>query len=90
MDQITLQGRILAQQLLMRAIVTNTLMSNATDPLAALNQLRSDFRQTLQNAERNVGEEEDAIYEAGVASLFSELDAVENRVRAELKDRGAA
>lgn len=78
---VMLQGRILAQELLMRMLVAGSLMNNSDDPLAALDHVRNELRASIQNAERPVGEEEDAIVEAAMTALFSELDNVERRIR---------
>jgi lipid A disaccharide synthetase len=85
-DIVRLEGRIIAQELLMRALYAGSLW-NASDPLAALEQTRRDFRETLQKLHRPIGDEADAVWEAAADALFKELDQVEKRIKDDLQDR---
>jgi hypothetical protein len=80
---VQLQGRILAQEMFMRTVLTAAFM-NTPEPLAALEEMRSDQVRTANVAVRPTGKYENLVWEAGVATVHNELDQIANRLRDQL------
>jgi hypothetical protein len=76
---IQLQARIVAQQMAMRAILAAAL-TNTTDPLGALEEMRLDLIEAASKGVRPTGDYEDKVWSAALESLHDELDQVGKRL----------
>ena len=76
---IDLQARVVALELLVRALLTDFALKS-TKPLAGANKLRQEFLSTLQHLKRPVGEYEDAVWESAADHMSQTLDQVIERI----------
>ncbi|MEA1015588.1 hypothetical protein [Sphingosinicella sp. LY1275] len=82
---VELEGRIVANELFMRAVLTG-LVANASDnPLATLAATRRDMMSTLQLLERPVNDHADAVWDAAVTAIELQFAQVENRIKDALR-----
>ncbi len=80
--QIALQGRIVALDLVVRALLTQSVMEAPGDPLERLGQNQQAMKQSLQHINRPIGEYEDAVW----AEASDALDMLFANVRMRIED----
>lgn len=76
---IGLQGRVVALELLVRALLAD-LALKSTEPLARARGLQREFLSTLQHLKRPVGEYEDAVWESAEDHMRQTLEQVVQRI----------
>lgn len=78
-----LEGRILALELLMRGILTASILENnpCDEQLAYALKLRTTFLESLQNLKRPKSESADRVWEASNEALQRMFDQVELRIK---------
>lgn len=75
--QINLHGRIVALDLVVRALLTQSVIEARGDPLDRLDQNQQAMKQSLQHIDRPIGEYEDAVW----AEASDALDLLFSNVR---------
>jgi hypothetical protein len=83
---IGLQGRVVALELLVRALLTDFALKSSK-PLASARDLQQEFLSTLQHLKRPVGDYEDAVWESATDHMRQALDQVIQRI-SYLQERG--
>src|SRR5215213_3634333 len=76
---IQLQARILAQEMVMRALLTAAL-TNTPDPLGSLEETRLDLIVAASDGVRPAGDYENKVWSAALECLHKELDQVGKRL----------
>lgn len=80
-DSTYLEGKILAQQLITRIIMTAVANGQGAHPVSVIDRIRSETLATMQFLDRgDVSNHGDAVWEQTVASLEEEFAAVRNRL----------
>jgi hypothetical protein len=74
-----LEGRIIAQELLSRIVMTALANGQGGDPVKVIDQIRQETFSTLQNLQRPVDDRSDRVWEYAVESLEDEFAAVRSR-----------
>lgn len=80
---VQLQARILGQEMFMRAVLTAAFM-NVSEPLAALEEMRSDLMRAANEGSRPEGKYADAVWEATLKTVDSEMNQVARRLANQL------
>jgi hypothetical protein len=83
---IGLQGRVVALELLVRALLTDFALKS-TKPLASARNLQQEFLSSLQHLQRPVGDYEDAVWASATDHMREALDQVIQRI-AYLQEQG--
>lgn len=78
-----LEGRIIAQELLSRIVMTALANGQGGDPVQAVDRIRHETFATLQNLQRPVDDRTDRVWELAVESLEEEFTAVRSRLSGE-------
>jgi hypothetical protein len=76
---IGLQGRVVALELLVRALLADFALKSS-EPLARAKGLQQEFLSTLQRLNRPVGEYEDAVWESAADHMRQTLEQVVQRI----------
>lgn len=79
-DYNSLQGRIIALELLVRRVLV-LVLSDTLNTAEEFAPMRRSFIASLQNVERAFGDEEDEIWEGAMAALEQHLDEIETSLR---------
>lgn len=80
--QIAFHGRIVALDLVIRALLTQSVMEAPGDPLERLDQSQQAMKQSLQHIDRPIGDYEDAVW----AEASDALDLLFANVRMRVED----
>jgi hypothetical protein len=80
---IQLQARILAQEMFMRTVLTAAFM-NTPNPLASLEELRSDLVRAANEGVRPQGEYEDNVWKCAMTTFDGELNQIAQRLEKQL------
>ncbi|WP_353642852.1 hypothetical protein [Mesorhizobium sp. WSM2239] len=79
-DYNSLQGRIIALELLVRRVLA-LVLSDTLGTAEEFAPMRRSFIASLQNVERAFGDEEDEIWEGAMVALEQHLDEIETSLR---------
>jgi flagellar biosynthesis regulator FlaF len=80
---VQLQGRLLAQEMFMRAMLTAAFM-NTSEPATAVDEMRFAQRRISAVALRPTGKYEDKVWETAAEAFESELNQVATRIKGQL------
>ncbi|MFP5435268.1 MAG: hypothetical protein ACLGIM_19465, partial [Alphaproteobacteria bacterium] len=75
-----LEGRIIAQEILGRIVLSAVANGQGQNPVEVIDRIRRETFATLQNAQRDVGDHADAIWEQAVEAMETEFAAVRARL----------
>lgn len=79
MSDTYFHGRIVAMDLILRAIVTQTLMESGKGAVAAL-QMRDEMFASFQLIQRDIGDYEDKVWDEAVKALDEFFGQVAQRI----------
>ncbi|MDP1868455.1 MAG: hypothetical protein Q8L13_19225 [Bradyrhizobium sp.] len=78
---VAMEGRIIALELFMRAILADRIIASSDRPLAAANAFKKDFLASLQHAERGPPDDRsDEVWSEAARAIRLQLDMIIQRV----------